>query len=410
MERDSKGAGKGGKGKGSGDDSVKCAAGCGKPGTKRCNGCKAVFYCSVECQRIHWKENGHKAACKKTQARVAAAIASAAGSAPTQPGRGAAKGASVCIICLDVGDPPPIQSGCGCRGDAGLAHVGCRAEAAAHKSRSGDTEGWDHCATCGRCFTGQMGMGLAEVRWGFVQALDEENAERQAAGKNLADSLRQMGRHAESEAQCRELRAVQRRMPGPDTAVAMRTASMLATVLLDQNKHTEAEVVLHEVLSKMRKQLGAEHPDTLSALMTLGNVFAAQDKLDDALATYQGVRTIQQRVMVLGAEHVSTMGTTMNIASTLGRQSKFQEAEVLLRELLEVQQRVLGAEHPNTLTTNYNLCVELHAQRKYSEAEARCREVVAAQQRVFGGSVRFGAKHPDTQRSWHLLAVILNDT
>jgi hypothetical protein len=69
------GKGKGGKGKGGGDDAVRCATGCGKPGTKRCNGCKAVFYCSVECQRIHWKQNGHKAACKKTQDRVAAAMA-----------------------------------------------------------------------------------------------------------------------------------------------------------------------------------------------------------------------------------------------------------------------------------------------------------------------------------------------
>jgi hypothetical protein len=124
MERDTKGAGKGGEGKGGGDDAVRCATGCGKPGAKRCNGCKAVFYCGVECQRIHWKKNGHKVACKKTQARVAAAMASAAGGAPAQRGRESAKAASVCTICLDVGDPPPIQSGCACRGDAGLAHVG----------------------------------------------------------------------------------------------------------------------------------------------------------------------------------------------------------------------------------------------------------------------------------------------
>ena len=37
-----------------------------------------------------------------------------------------------CTICLD-NDPLPIQSGCACRGDAGLAHVECRAEAAAHR-------------------------------------------------------------------------------------------------------------------------------------------------------------------------------------------------------------------------------------------------------------------------------------
>jgi hypothetical protein len=29
-----------------------------------------------------------------------------------------------CVICLDA-SPPPIQSGCACRGDSGLAHIAC---------------------------------------------------------------------------------------------------------------------------------------------------------------------------------------------------------------------------------------------------------------------------------------------
>jgi hypothetical protein len=403
MERDSKGAGKGGKGKGGGDDAIKCANGCGKPGTKRCNGCKAVFYCSVECQRVHWKQNGHKVACKKTQARVAAAMASAAGGAPTQPGRGDAEGASVCIICLDAGDPPPIQSGCGCRGDAGLAHVGCRAEAAAHRARSVDTRGYDtrgytDCVTCGQSFTAHMCVGLAEAWCGLVQGFDEQDEKRQEAGANLAAVLSTMGRYAESEAQCRELRAVQQRIPGPDSSLAMRTAQALGCILFNQKKHTEAEAVLREVLPKTREHLGAEHRDTLTALASLGAVFLAQDKLDDAIATFQDARAIQLRV--LGAEHVHTMATTRNIATALGMQGKFHEAEVLLRELLGVQQRVLGAEHPDTLNTNTSLATILYAQHKYGEGEARCREVLAVQRRVFG------AEHHHTRKTLQLLAEI----
>jgi tetratricopeptide (TPR) repeat protein len=397
MERDSKGAAKGGKGKGGGgDDGVRCATGCGKPGTKRCNGCKAVFYCSVECQRIHWKQNGHKAACKKTQARVAAALVSAAGGAPTQRGRGATDGASVCIICLDAGDPPPIQSGCACRGDAGLAHVGCRAEAAAYKVRSsGDTRGWQVCITCGQEFTGQMGMGLAEAWWSAVQGFDEENQERQYVGNVLAQALGQQGRYAESEETCRELRAVQHRMSGPESANAMDTALLLGNALLDQKKYVEAEVVIRELLSKRR---GAEDQDTLAALMSLGNVFSAQGKLDDALAAYKEVRTIQERV--LGAEHESTLATTTNIAITLKRQAKFEESEVLYRDVIRVQQRIFGAEHPATLLTNYNLCGALYYQKKYGEAEARCREMLAASCRALG------ADHPNTVATSERLALI----
>jgi hypothetical protein len=95
---------------------------------------------------------------------------------------------------------------------------------------------------------------------------------------------------------------------------------------------------------------------------------------------------------------MSTMATTANIASILGRQFKFQESEVLSRELLGVQQRVLGAEHPRTLTTRHNLCLGLCKQGKFGEAEAGCREVLAALQRVFG------AEHPNTQAASALLA------
>jgi hypothetical protein len=389
MERDSKGAGKGGKGKGRSDDAVKCATGCGKPGTKRCNGCKAVFYCSVECQRIHWKKNGHKVACKKTQARVSAAMASAAGGAPTHTDGNAATGASVCTICLDVGDPLPIQSGCGCRGDAGLAHVGCRAEAAAHKARSsGNTLGWEACMTCGQGFTGQMGLGLAEAWWSAVKGFDEENEERQMAGNWLAQALSRQGRYAECERKCRELRAVQRRMPRPDSDTAMHTAHLLGDALVSQEKYVDAEVVYREVLAKRREHLGGEDPDTLSTLMSLGNVFHAQGKLDDAFAAYKNVRAVQERV--LGAEHLNTLITTTNIAMTLQQQSKHQESEILFRDVIGVQQRVLGPEHPRTLDTRHALCAALYNQKKYGEAEARCREVLAASHRVLG------ANHPDT--------------
>jgi hypothetical protein len=399
MERDSTGAGKGGKGKGGGDDGVRCATGCGKPGTKRCNGCKAVFYCSVECQRIHWKENGHKEACKKTQARVAAAMASAAGGARTHAGRSTAKEEAVCIICLDVGDPPPIQSGCGCRGDAGLAHVGCRTEAAEHKFRSSrKTSGWQVCITCGQEFTGQMRTGLTAAWWSAVKGFDEKNEERQSAGNLLAHELIQQGRYAESEAMCRELRAAQERIPGPDSATAMNTAHLLGNALCLQKKVVDAEVVCREVLSKRREQLGAEHRETLATLLSLGNMCAEQGKLDDALAAYKKVRTIQERV--LGAENMSTLTTTHNIGTTLIKQFKFDESEALFRELLRVHQRVGGAEHPATLGAAHALCCVLTNQERFTEAEARCRELLAVSQRVLG------AEHPETIATLQLLALI----
>ena len=60
-----------------------------------------------------------------------------------------------CIVCLDS-DPPPIQSGCACRSDTGLAHVGCLIEkAVAQQPHRGNAVWWE-CQTCGQQLTGAI--------------------------------------------------------------------------------------------------------------------------------------------------------------------------------------------------------------------------------------------------------------
>ena len=72
---------------------------------KKCARCLAVHYCDGACQRKHWKRGGHKQVCKERLA---------------------------CIICLDNdGHPLPIQCGCGCRDEAGCAHMAYKAAYAA---------------------------------------------------------------------------------------------------------------------------------------------------------------------------------------------------------------------------------------------------------------------------------------
>jgi hypothetical protein len=158
-------------------------------------------YCSAECQRACWKE--HKKTCKQSSgptARAGATAGKAAFSvidpskmsreeimaapwfknirtAPGPPPTTAAAATTTttappvgvkggtCIICLEP-DPLPIQSGCACRGDAGLAHVSCRIAAAKHKQKStGVMIAWMQCGTCQRFFSGPMALGLAEECW-----------------------------------------------------------------------------------------------------------------------------------------------------------------------------------------------------------------------------------------------------
>ena len=145
----------------------------------------------------------------------------------------------VCLICL-AASPPPIQSGCACRGPAGLAHPGCRVKAAeALVQRKGRSRWWFTCQTCEQMFTGTMWIGLANAWWSQVRDRAEEDPERLAAAHNLANSLHGQGKYAEAEEMLREVLAVKKRVLMAEHSGTMATANNLATSLSRQGKHAE---------------------------------------------------------------------------------------------------------------------------------------------------------------------------
>ena len=160
-----------------------------------------------------------------------------------------------CIICLDS-DPPPIQSGCACRSDTGLAHVGCLIEKAVAQQPHRGNKAWWVCQTCGQQFTGAMQTGLAEAWWSRVCDEAEESEERLAAAHNLGNARDKDGKYADAERINREVLGVERRVLGEEHPETLTTASNLAQSLSKQGKHAEAERINREVLGARRRVLG----------------------------------------------------------------------------------------------------------------------------------------------------------
>ena len=108
---------------------------------------------------------------------------------------------AMCFICFDAdASPAPIQSGCACRGEAGLAHVGCRVQAAEAQAPDRGWAVWSKCQTCNQDFTGGMQRGLADAWWAQVSNRAEDDDEKLAAAGDLAVSLSEQGKHPEAEA------------------------------------------------------------------------------------------------------------------------------------------------------------------------------------------------------------------
>ena len=162
----------------------------------------------------------------------------------------------VCFICLDM-SPSPIQSGCACRGAAGLAHLRCRVEAAeALVEQKSSTEWWWTCQTCKQKFTGEMFDGLANAWWSRVRDRAEDDGERLTAAGNLAYSLSRQGKYDEAETMEREVLAVRQRVLGAEHPGTLTAAGNLAQSLSDQGKYDEAEKMQREVLAVRKRVMG----------------------------------------------------------------------------------------------------------------------------------------------------------
>jgi Tfp pilus assembly protein PilF len=185
-----------------------------------------------------------------------------------------------------------------------------------------------------------------------------------------------------------------------DQSKAMRITNRCGWYLTHMGKYQEAEAMHRRALVASKKVLGAEHPDTLISINSLGLVLNRQGEYDEAEMMHR--RALVAREKVLGAEHPSTLISVNNLGLVLDRQGKYDKAEVIHRRALKGYEKVLGAEHPETLISVSNLGYVLDSQRKYDEAEAMHQRALVAREKVLG------AEHPSTLISVSNLGLVLD--
>ena len=305
----------------------------------RCGRCKRAYYCSRRCQKEHWRHGGHKEACEEPPC---------------------------CTICLDGGDDPePIQRGCGCRGDAGLAHVACLAEVAAHK-QAGHHEGWSTCPTCGQEYNGAMELGLARELVDRMGTRHRDDLHRLSAAQCLGSALYGAGNFDEAADVLAGVLAAAKRVFGKEHPNTLATATNLAATYSDQGKLAEAEELQGWVLEASRRVSGKEHAVTLAATNSLARTYRGQGRVAEAEVLQVEVLAARRRVH--GTEHRDTLSATTSLAATYDSQGKHAEAMVLLEEVLATSRRVLGAMHPDTHLAASNLSITYANLGKHAEA------------------------------------------
>ncbi|KAI9887960.1 MAG: hypothetical protein M1823_000217 [Watsoniomyces obsoletus] len=141
-------------------------------------------------------------------------------------------------------------------------------------------------------------------------------------------------------------------------------------------------------LESRRKELGDEHPKTLTIMMDLAKTYSAQNRLEEAEGLL--VTVVETRMRMFGPDHPDTLQTMADLAETYFSHGRFKDAEKLHVELMEAQKRTLGVDHPTTLDNMARIANIYTKQKRWSEAEELYGAVVERRKQ------HLGAEHPDT--------------
>ena len=259
-----------------------------------------------------------------------------------------------CIICYES-CPAPIQSGCGCRSDNGLAHIDCLHRKAVFQQSHRHDAAWVTCQTCHRPFTGIMRIALSQawvsnalkrtVRFEVIRALSHNYSCVLSVANGALDF--QFGKQL-NHAIRRILRTLTN--AGDDYhKYKLVFEGYLALSLSFTREYAESGTLFARVAHEMTRRYGPNHPYTIQVRCNFALSLLQQGRL--ALAECINRELLGALAITLGEQHSSTMVCIFNLATSLARQGKFAEAESMSRRLLETRRRVLGAEHPDTLNT-----------------------------------------------------------
>jgi tetratricopeptide (TPR) repeat protein len=305
--------------------------------------------------------------------------------------RGTAFGAGECVLCLGS-EPPPMQSGCACRGEAGLAHAECRIAAALAQAAARGPQVWQACQTCRKPFSGAMFKRLALARLERAPAGAERALSLKDVASVMLDEHRWQEARERSEAALAEMQAAAPTHPSPDFLSARAGAEgLLAAALLELGLGAHACVRLEAAMRRSRAEAGPEAKATLMLARQLASVQVKTGRAREAQATLEQLVEIYERLRG-GDEDTrreaedKLLSVRNDLSIALHTQGKLAEAATMMRAALAEAERVLGPAHPNTVTLLGSLATSLYRAGDYAGAEEALRKAVPR---------AAATKHPD---------------
>jgi tetratricopeptide (TPR) repeat protein len=204
---------------------------------------------------------------------------------------------------------------------------------------------------------------------------------------------------AEATALARPLLEKAERLFGREAPRTARVLFELATALVGDEQHGEAEPLFRRVLLADEKRLGPTHPELITDLDWLGGTQHELGRYEEAEMAY--LRAIQ-----IGSSYPDRYMAApfSNYSLLLLDMGKLEEAEAYARRSLEAQREASGSNSLALCTRLRGLADVLKSRGKLAEAESALRWLLSL------ASDASGPSSPTTILAWDKLASFLKDT
>ncbi|MCB1164382.1 CHAT domain-containing protein [bacterium] len=207
-----------------------------------------------------------------------------------------------------------------------------------------------------------------------------------AYGSALSDYgvfLSRNGELARAELAFRESLRITKELVGETENVAI-TLNNLALNVQDQGNLAAAEELLRESVRVFESTVGEDHPNTASAMGSLGRLLTMRDKLDEGEPLIR--RALSSLEDELGPEHPYTAITRRDLGRLHWRRGEDELAEAELRRSLENLVEALGPEHAQVAMGRHDLARVLLDQGRRDEAMAELQSSLEVRDRAFAAN------------------------
>ena len=271
-----------------------------------------------------------------------------------------------CIICYES-SPPPMQSGCGCRGDNGLAHHECLAKKAVYQPHRGDAS-WRSCQTCLLPFTGEMRKELAIAWLAFSrERYNCDGAEHVVSDGELDEAVhfgnaQRDGRDAIGMSRRDEFMRAVSHMFGcildDDNKGLIRAGSLcwwygwydsVALIMFFVREHVRPESIPRTNISLVRP-----FELTMDNLRTATSRVIKPTDLEQVIGWMTSAQYDRKALVFTG-----------HLAMALSNMDRFQESNRLFKVVFGEMVNVFGSRHPSTMQIGQHYALSLYQQGLY---------------------------------------------